>query len=209
MTCHGLWMLCNGPENLTESKYESVTNIWPRYTYQDAYTSETAFIVFCDEHMETSRRPQGRVWRLRPVVGVVGGGRTVQPARSIPEDLSEIFQPTNLHQTFQQTFSVNNHLVVKRVCCVRPLQSQVVQCATTSNNSRAIVCCNKCCQETELDHNGGTRWSQGGRAWLVQSRRTCTKNASLAWTTILLPLLQRPSTRYIIVVNIQHLSAKY
>ena len=38
--------------------------------------------------------------------GVVGGGRTVQPARSIPEHLSEIFQPTipeDLLEIFQPT----------------------------------------------------------------------------------------------------------
>ena len=51
--------------------------------------------------------PGGRVCRVEAGGwGVVGGGRTVQPARSIPEHLSEIFQPTipeHLPQIFQLT----------------------------------------------------------------------------------------------------------
>ena len=103
-------------------------------------------------------------------------------------------------------------------CCVLCIEQR--DCTITSNNSSPQAHCNKCCQETEFDLDGGLRCPEGGRAWFINSRRTgliiqsggawiindggaCTKDARMARTTILLPLLQRPCTRYMILVHIQ------
>ena len=167
-------------------------------------------------------------------------GRSSSATREVaPGAPLRIFQPTTLEHllgTLQPIFSVNNHLLVNRLFSVRHLQRQIAwkllkktpklssyqRCACAlchhiQQEQPNQECCNKCCLETESDHDGGTRWPQGGlacfvnsgRARLVQSRGTCTKNAILAWTSLLLPLLQRPSTRYIVIVEIQHFSAKY